>query len=78
MVKVTVPRGSEHSAGLCGHTCDMKARVGYLLVLFLALPRSDEVKFGLRILHTGRQASWAGESLGNPNSSPRHFVCGDK
>ena len=57
-MKVTVPRGSEHSAGLCGHTCDMKARVGYLLVLFLALPRSDEVKFGQDSVH--RSASFLG------------------
>ena len=34
--KVEGTRGSEHSSGLCGLTCYRKARVGYLLVLFLA------------------------------------------
>ena len=30
MEKVKVTKGSEHSNGLCGHTCDMKARAGHL------------------------------------------------
>ena len=30
MEKVKVTKGSKHSYGLCGHTCDVKGQAGHL------------------------------------------------